>query len=212
MLTVLSGTSIPGTAAEIVSLGQILSEAAESPSSIDEEFPRLDRLSVALIVAQSMLELCPSPWLPYAWNKNDIHFFVDKKGRIMSEHPFLVCRNRAASPVAADSSDFSGALLSLGTLVLEMWYAKPLESQPFWRAYSGPDGSENEFARRTAAISWQSKMRTECGYPLHSITRWCIFGDFGPGDANLDNQKLVQDVYNKVVRELEAVLHGFEGL
>jgi hypothetical protein len=208
-LKVLSRTYTPKIVSRVVSLGQILSKDNRVPASVNLSLTRAERLSIALIIANSLLELFSSPWLPDNWDKNNIYFFIDNEGRVMLEYPFLVSENSITTQESVNPKN-SSALLSLGTLILELWFDQALESQPCWRANFGPDDSETKFTKFNAAATWQEKIGEDGGRVLHDITRRCIWSDFGLGTQNLGDKELVKAVYERVVRELENVLDGFE--
>jgi hypothetical protein len=208
-LTVLSGTYSAKTVSRVVSLGQILNRDSQVPDSVNLSLPRSDRLSVALIIASSLLELFSSPWLPDNWDKNNIYFFVDSDGRVMLKDPFLLSESSAKAQQSVNP-ERSNALLSLGTLILELWFDQPLEAQACWRDNFGPNGKETPCTKLSAAATWQEKIKMDAGLALHGITWRCIWSDFGLGTQNLRNKELIKAVHEDVVKELEKVLDMFE--
>jgi hypothetical protein len=191
----------------VVSLGQILCKDNGVPASVNLSLERKDRLCIAFIIANSLLELFPGPWLPDNWDKNNIYFFIDSKGRVMFECPFLVSNTVTIQEPA--NPRHSSALLSLGTVILELWFDQPLESQPCWRDSLGPGDIETKFTKLNAAATWQEKIWPDGGRALHDITWRCIRSDFGLGTQSLGDKELVKAVYERVVEELENLLDGF---
>ncbi|KAI1171447.1 hypothetical protein F4777DRAFT_565630 [Nemania sp. FL0916] len=201
----------------------ILGEESTSPTNvIDDEkaveiptLSRAQRMSIALILAYAMLELYPTPWLPQAFGKKDVYFFVRKNGEVVTESPFLLCQASAsarpnatneASPLDPDNSD---ALLALGILIMELWFGQSIESRPFWKEHCQENGSEKPFTRFTAAIEWQKKAIDEAGIILHDVTYRCIRGNVGPTTIDLNNLDCVRAVLDQIITPLEGLLAHF---
>jgi len=53
----------------------------------------------------------------------------------------------------AAAEDPRNALLSLGNLLMELWFGETIEMRPLWRKNYGPDDIETESTRLTAAIA-----------------------------------------------------------
>ncbi|KAK3345104.1 hypothetical protein B0H65DRAFT_465483 [Neurospora tetraspora] len=136
--------------------------------------------------------------------------------------PFLISRNNSAcasntqskkgkEPAEEPTShpsrphDHGKILLGLGTLILELWFGQPLESQPSWEANFGPNGQETEFTKFNAAATWQRMVADHGGPILHNITRRCIYGNFGLATQNLEDTELIKAVYGNVVMELQRL-------
>ncbi|KAL8915649.1 MAG: hypothetical protein Q9172_006803 [Xanthocarpia lactea] len=167
------------------------------------------RMSVALTISYALLELHSSPWLQDKWDKSDIYFWVEEQGNVIAEHPFLVSLAENEKPINQDQRN-AGALLSLGILIMELWFNQALETQPFWTSNFGPDGKETEFTRFSAAATWQRKVNEDAGILLHGITRRCIYGDFGLDTQDLADQNFTRAVYDGVIKELESIIRIFE--
>ncbi|KAK3338454.1 hypothetical protein B0H65DRAFT_582492 [Neurospora tetraspora] len=179
------------------------------------------RLNIALTVAHSLLELFPSPWLPGDWDKNNIYFSVNQDGSVNTAMPFLISRNNSArtsntqrkkgkepaEPTSHTSRphDHGKILLALGTLILELWFGQPLDSQPSWEANFGPNGQETEFTKFNAAATWQRMIADHGGPELHNITRRCIYGNSDLATQSLEDAELIKAVYENVVMELQKL-------
>ncbi|EAA32616.2 hypothetical protein GE21DRAFT_6576 [Neurospora crassa] len=236
LVVVPTGTSSPEIVGQAVSLGHIL---AGSPSEVTglttavavaTRLPsKAARLKIALTVAHSLLELFPSPWLPGEWDKNDIYFSVSPDGSVNTDVPFLISRNGSARTSNAQNQegreptvertaytlrppDHTKILLSLGILILELWFGQSLESQPSWEANFGPNGKEKEFTKFNAAATWQRMVGDDGGPRLHNITHRCVHGNFGLDAQSLQDSELISAVYEKVVMELQHVYDGFFSL
>ena len=189
----------------IVSLRDILDGTTAQLAPIS----RCTRMTVALMISYGVLELHSSPWLQDKWDKSDIYFWVKEKGTVIADHPFLVSVTATEKDTSQDQRN-TGALLSLGILIIELWFNQALEAQPFWAAHFGPDGKETDFTRFSAAATWQRKINEDAGVRLHSITRRCIYGDFGLDTQDLGDKNFTRAVYDGVVKELESVVAVFE--
>lgn len=173
------------------------------------QMSRGTRMSVALTISYALLELHSSPWLEEKWDKSDIYFWVETEGTVIADYPFLVSLAETEKVTNQDRRH-AGALLSLGILIMELWFNQALEVQPFWTSNFGPDGKETEFTRFSAAATWQRKVNEDAGLRLHGITRRCIYGDFGLDTQDLANENFTRAVYDGVIKELESIISIFE--
>ncbi|KAL8885969.1 MAG: hypothetical protein Q9192_006558 [Flavoplaca navasiana] len=94
--------------------------------------PRRSRLAIAVTLAHSMLQLHTGPWLHESWGKRDVHFLQDQQDNIQAEQPFLVRQigtNGAESTVTSKTTSrgCNTSLLSLGILILELWFNERIE-------------------------------------------------------------------------------------
>lgn len=204
----------------IISLGSILEKKVTvvregRPSIL--EMTRSTRMTLALTLAHSLLELYPTPWLPKYWSKLDVYFFQRRNGDVLTQSPFLLGEVmstkeyfRSESPKRQESphlsQDHSPALQSLGILIMELWFGRAIESNTFWQQFCGPDGREHEYTKFNAAAKWQKRTEEEGGLPLHEITQRCIFINFGVTTRDLRDKELVQAVHDGVVKELERLV------
>ena len=203
----------------VLSLEELL--GAKDDASVTPNLPRRTRLSIAVILANSMLQLHTGPWLCETWGKRDIYFLQGRDGIIHTEHPFLVCQfnpgdqalTTGSEVVQIERSTFrasSSSLLSLGILILELWFNEKIESQPFRRGFQGPDGRDNEYTDFNTAQKWQEQAMEEAGLDLHNPTRRCIYCAFGAISQDLEDDELRRAVYSEVVQPLEKLLGRFD--
>ena len=203
----------------VLSLDELL--GTKEDASGTPILPRRTRLAIAVILANSMLQLHTGPWLCETWGKRDIYFLQGRDGIIYTEHPFLVCHfnpeNQALTTesegVRIERSTFrasSSSLLSLGILILELWFNRKIESQPFRRGFQGPDGGDNEYTDFNTAQKWQEQAMEEAGLDLHNPTRRCIYCAFGAISQDLEDDELRRAVYTEVVQPLEKLLGRFD--
>ena len=209
----------------IITLEKILM-GLDSPNNLggsDKILPRRTRLSIAVTLAHSMLQLHTSPWLNETWGKKDIYFLQSHDGHIHSEHPFLIyrfkSRNHLTSPQVGSyrpsiqrspSQTCNKSLLSLGILILELWFNEWIESQPFRSGFLGPAGKENEYTDFNTAQKWQERALEEAGLDLHNATRRCIYCAFGAVSQDLENEELRKAIYEGVIQPLERLQARFE--
>ncbi|KAK0511966.1 hypothetical protein JMJ35_005094 [Cladonia borealis] len=183
--------------------------------------PRRTRLAIAVILANSMLQLHTGPWLCETWGKRDIYFLQGRDGIIHTEHPFLVCHFRSGNQALTTGSEVvrivrsasrasSSSLLSLGILILELWFNQKIESQPFRSRFQGPDGRDNEYTDFNTAQKWQEQAMEEASFDLHNPTRRCIYCAFGAISQDLEDDELRRAVYSEVVQPLEKLLGRFD--
>jgi hypothetical protein len=179
--------------------------------------PRQNRLGIALTLARSLLQLHPGPWLKHEWSKKDIYFFRRSDGHVETNYPVLVCNFMAEKPssevtLTAQTMHQGSkvSLLSLGILVMELWFGQPIESLPFRKQFLGQDGAENEFTNFNTAQKWQEQTLEDGGLELHNITRRCIYCAFGAASQDLNDKELRRAVYDEVVQGLERIVAGYE--
>lgn len=203
----------------IVSLEELLLKNARESRPA---FTRRQRLSLAVILANSLLQLHTGPWLHETWGKKDIYFLQSQDGVIHTTHPFLICHfnskqetssrpgSDGESRVDRSSNAFNSSLFSLGIVVLELWFNQTIESQPFRKDFLGPNGQENEYTSFNVAQKWQEFAMEEGGLDLHNPTRRCIYCAFGAVSQDLEDEELRKAVFSDVVQPLEQLLARFD--
>ncbi|KAF2498690.1 hypothetical protein BU16DRAFT_615708 [Lophium mytilinum] len=182
---------------------------------------RQQRLEIALTMAKVVLQLYHCPWLKEDWTKDDIYFFRDKQGKVdlgslsldSTFYPSSLPPTTAALiPTTSNMNRkrTKSSLLSLGILILEMWFNMSMDTCLFWSKYLGPDGLENDFTRFNTAQKWQEQALEEGGLDLDNLTYRCIHGDFGTAKQDLNEDELRKAVYSEVVEPLERILARYE--
>ncbi|KAH0559169.1 hypothetical protein GP486_004293 [Trichoglossum hirsutum] len=210
----------------VLNLESLLFRSADTSDKSERNkvtLPRRTRLSIAVVLANSLLQLHTGPWLAEKWGKRDIYFFQSSDGTIQTSHPFLLynfkSNNHTSSsernPPKLDlgqspSRGCNSSLLSLGILILELWFNQTIESRPFRKNFLGPDGRENEYTDFNTAQKWQEQAMEEAGLDLHNLTRRCIYCAFGAVSQDLGDDELRGAVYGEVVQPLERLLGRFE--
>jgi len=211
-----SSSFTPAEIDRAISLQEVLARATErheGPQPTDKRvLSRRQRMSIALTIAYAVLELYPTPWLPRFCGKAAVHLFQHKDGDVLAEHPFVLCEAAAETTKqerrggGVQEADHGGALLTLGILIMELWFGQTIESRLFWRKCCDAQGNETEFTSLMAAMEWQKMAKNEAGVALHDITSRCIRGNFGLATMNLNEAECVGAVYDYVVKPLEELL------
>ncbi|KAL4911386.1 hypothetical protein BDW74DRAFT_184750 [Aspergillus multicolor] len=187
--------------------------------------PRQERLRIALTLARAILQLQPGPWLKHTWSKDDVYLFQNNQGAVETKHPVLISHfsieqptNPSGTPTASPKSatgittyqESRASLLSLGIIIMELWFGKGIEGLPFRNQFLGPDGLNNEFTDFNTAQKWQEQTLEEGGLELHNITRRCIYCAFNAASQDLANGEFRQAVYDDVIQGLERILARYE--
>jgi hypothetical protein len=201
---------------ESYSLKTILNRTA----NINRRLTQHDKLRVAVDLASSVLQLYKTPWLDEQWGKEDVLFIRRPGASIASiyEHPF-VCRTFTSQGTAIASTPASGAtcrvirnqtLFTLGILLIELWYGKPIEEcqQPSDLDCQGTPG----VTWCTAVRLIETEIEFEAGKRYSDAVRRCIRCDFDRSDMSLDNENFQRAVYEGVVMLLERTLQQFTSL
>ena len=204
---------------QLVSLGALL-----SGSSPKITLTRRIRLSIALSMAKMLLQLHSSPWLKDMWSKDDIYFFQNQDGYLQTACPLVVSHFNPKDSSRQTSSalgrslhidasrNSKSAMLSLGILVLELWFNQAIEAVPFRDLFLGPDGQENEYTRFNQAQKWQEQALEEGGIDLDNVTRRCVYCAFGAASQDLNDEEFQRAVCDEVVQGLEKLLAPYEDI
>ncbi|KAF2267559.1 hypothetical protein CC78DRAFT_576929 [Lojkania enalia] len=199
-----------------------LKDVLSHDPKIKRRLTQQDKLRVAVDLASSVLQLYKTPWLDEALEKDDV-FFIHRPGAAPAsiyEHPF-VCR-KFTTLQNVDTSQ-SGqkrwarykvirnqTLFTLGILLIELWYGKPIEElrTPSDLDCEGTPGVEWCTAERLV----ETEIEFEAGPKYSDAVRRCIRCDFDRKDMSLDNESFQQAVYDGVVALLEKTLQQFISL
>jgi hypothetical protein len=147
---------------------------------------RLQRLSLAVTVASSFIQLAGTPWLKPRWAKSDIVFLPDSPA--MPHTPSLLDRpfvgrsfvnqhgpkqhdtdDGESKATISGSDEITDGFESLGIVLLELCFGKPIEMHPSWPQL--PSGSG-----LLAALEWLKDVAEEAGPEYASAVAWCLIG------------------------------------
>lgn len=201
---------------DIISLHSLLT--TQSPP-----LTRKERLSIAVTLSSSLLQLHTTPWIGEGWSKRDIIFLRSKNGprkTILAEQPYItrhfysLANPRSPRTPLTGSMNFKGdctkSIFALGILLLELCFGQALEQQPIRQKYLGPDGEPNDFTDFATAREWLEYVQEEGGPDFWNAIRRCIFCAFGPRSTSLADEELRQAVHDEVVKPLEEMLKRFD--
>jgi len=197
---------------EVISLADLLSRknAAQDQCLVTPGnlLSRADRLSLALTIASSVLQLYQTPWLREKWDKHDILIKDCDKGPYQEE--IYVSGTFSSSTVkemTEKPSVFSPvrneALFALGIVLIELCLGQPLEN------LRRPEDPLDTRSQPNAMTDWETACRLmesvemESGKRYRDAVRRCIWCDFDQSTTTLDNDEFRLAVYNGVVAPLE---------
>ncbi|KAH6642192.1 hypothetical protein C7974DRAFT_350533 [Boeremia exigua] len=194
------------------SLAQVLTE----PSIIGLHLRQGDKLGIAMYLSSSMLQLYGTPWLNEQWCNKDI-YFVHQPGLKMAEiskRPYVyrelsaAAASQAGQMQLAPSLKSSKTLFSLGTVLIELWYGKPIEQLAAERNFQGT----HDLAWYTAERLIQTDLPYEAGALYTDVVKRCIRCEFGPVNIDLSEDSFQKIVFDRVVEPLETAFKQFKGL
>jgi hypothetical protein len=207
----------------VLSLDALLGNKKPAEQGNTAVLSRHTRVSLAVTLAHSLLQLHSGPWLNDKWSKRDVFFFQLEDGSVHVEHPFVLAGfysskhktnietgSETSKEPSAGRHTSTAALLSLGIIILELWYNQKLEDQPFRSQFMGATGEKNEYTDFNTAQKWQESALEEAGLDFHNATRRCIFCAFGTASQDLQDEELQNAVFEEVVAPLERLLAQFE--
>ncbi|CAD6579310.1 MAG: hypothetical protein ASARMPREDX12_009125 [Alectoria sarmentosa] len=207
--------------AETVTLASLLSKSPSSNNTdlkgaVSMTLSRLERYSIAVTLASSLLQLYSSPWIGETWSKYDIYFLIAAEGStrpILVDKPYITRRFTSHSPQSSviSVSEQTGrnastkSIQALGIMLLELCFGEAIEDQPIRSRYLGPDGRPNDMTDFCAAQHWlQHDALGEGGPEYSEAVRRCLFCAFGPKSTDLEDDELRSAIYSEVVEPLEV--------
>lgn len=212
--------------AETVNLANLLSKSASGNCSnytgtVSMTLSRLERYSIAVTLASSLLQLYSSPWIGETWSKNDIYFLIAAEGSprpILVDKPYITRKFSSHSPQSSSTSisEYPGrdastkSIQALGIMLLELCFGEAIEDQPTRSKYLGPDGQPNDMTDFCTAQHWlQHDALGEGGPEYAEAIRRCLFCAFGPKSTDLEDDELRAAIYTEVVEPLEGAVRQF---
>lgn len=146
---------------------------------------RVERFTLSLILASSVIQLLQSPWIPSKLVKSDIHFPKDAAnpeayllGQPQVIKNFLPGSEEDSSFTESKvSSRHGGALEQLGTILLELCFGDTLERQSCRRRWpAGNTETERAGYDFLAAKEWHEQVNGEAGLDYSDAVNWCLWG------------------------------------
>lgn len=196
-------------------LDQILSGTANHIAPLSLR----DKLRVAVDLASGVLQLYKTPWLHEDWKHSDVAF-IHRPGAArssMCDHPFVyrelsqtTPQQRMAAPPTVHRVTRNRTLYILGTVLIELCYGKLIQ---------GLQEPEDLQCDETPGVEWctadrlirTKDLENHVGKRYADAVGRCVYCDFGVDDADLDDEKFQQVVYEGVLEKLEESLQHIEG-
>lgn len=156
-------------------------------SSSEIRLDRQQRLQIALILASSYIQLHPTAWLASKWSKKDIFFFYDQDdpSEVQTSQPYISRalsdqlqgkKNDIAMNVSCTSTnEFRHGIHSLGIMLLELCFGRPIEEHPDWKRHNPADEKLVELVNYGVASTWcAEELLGEGGPKYKSAVDWCL--------------------------------------
>ena len=211
--------------AEMVTLASLLSKSMRSNVSnhtgiVSGALSRIERYSIAVTLASSLLQLYSSPWIGETWSKNDIYFLKAAAGSarpIVVDKPFITRKftsHSLQSSVKSVSEQVGRntsikSIQALGIMLLELCFGEAIEDQSIRSKYLC-DGQPNDMTDFCTAKYWlESDTLGEGGPDYAEAIRRCLFCAFGPKSTDLEDDELRAAIYAEVVQPLGDVVRQF---
>lgn len=192
----------------------------------NQQLDKPSRLKLGVQLALGVLSLHDTKWLSESWGKTDIDFPQETTGgQLASGETVLIRKPDLERPLvrrsfgpARDNSNthktttkrvplvqYNKTLLSLGIILVELWFGKRLED--IEEVLKQPDGDDTDNTEYDSADKLLEKIED----PTYgNATRHCIRGlDYMA--TTLDDEGFKNEVYNRVVSELEVYWKAYIG-
>ena len=214
---------------KVLALDDLLKKAAQPPTlavpTDNTSLFKLERITLAVNLASSLLQLHATPWFNERWNKRDVLFLANNITQnpgsrrpprpVDIERP-LLARRFLSSGTTTPNIDSTLprpthpnlSVLSLGIMLLELWFATPIEAR---RLPSDlVDGKPNSSTDLTVAERWVKENANLEDMPAGywQAVCSCIYCFFQPmpRDKSLENQDFREAIWRNVVMPLEREL------
>ena len=235
-IAISTGPPTPPIVGNLVSLDRLF-DAREVFTQSRESFGCLSgrqRLSIAVILAHTVLQLHDSPWLTESWGKNDIWFFssgVDRHKRPNIEPPYI---SRSFKPRSDQNASTPGeesvaqtdpyghliinkTLFALGIVLIELALNRPLEKFRIHAMSSEPSASNRSYTTADTyqlATSLIDMVYDEQGTQYGYVVQRCLRCEFGFQDSmkRLEIEGFRAAVYEGVLVPLEEDLNRYSVL
>ncbi|KAI5849616.1 hypothetical protein DFP73DRAFT_302372 [Morchella snyderi] len=183
-------SSSPPGSTELISLRSLLDDG--------KMLGKEDRLILGVQLASTVLQLHKTAWLSEDWSNEDIFFHqIDTEGRIPDiKRPFVRQSPNPSSSLPQTQNiqqitkhtliPHDQSLFSLGIVLMELWYGRPLEKLQEKEDELGSKDLTNFVTARRLA----SNISLDAGAKYGEAVRRCINGlDYGSGCLDADDLK-----------------------
>jgi hypothetical protein len=181
----------------------------------ERRFRPKEKRILSVILANSLLHFCESPWLSTEWSKEHISFFPSsKKGDLDIRRPYLSTNFQNMIPEDEENALFrihpNPSVLALGILLLEIELNLPIEDERGVEDHD-EDGKPNVNTDYFAALRLFESNKSDDIYRNHRQAVYaclnCNFYEEETMEPSLDKPEFRQAVYDNIVRPLEQELH-----
>ncbi|KFY36392.1 hypothetical protein V494_05049 [Pseudogymnoascus sp. VKM F-4513 (FW-928)] len=207
---------------EATSLNKLL---MPDPNHYGHTLSRKDRMSLALILASSFVQLDATQWIQESWGKEDIVFDpapdAPKDNSVDISKPYILHSIEKSSAdkkpqIIQRSANYS--LLSLGILLLELYTGQSFEqhlSRIKGKSISGssldpPEESLERLIKLNEASNWLKAVQDDLSIGFQGAIAHCIHSYF-KGSSGKDEANYRQEVLDQVVLPLQDDLQSFLG-
>jgi hypothetical protein len=174
---------------------------------IDGKLPvtltRIQRYSTAVTLASSLLQLESTSWAG-GWTAADVHFAHDATAApgttLEYDKPFFLARFGPGATTLEDR------FKSLGTLLLELCFGKPLDEHELWKQAGFAMAKANPMMRHFVAYEWSKEVEGEAGEQYANAVRFCLH----QGPATLTDDKWRVDFAQAVVWPLQQCYESMQ--
>lgn len=201
---------------QAITLGHILSRSLQVQRG--HILPLKFRMTLALSVASSLLQLTETEWLQTAWSKDAVHFMAQQTQQtrpnsgnlgIDISRPFvsLSFDSVKSNATRKDTVEPKVALLELGILLLEIWHETSLE-----RRFSLDEPPTGYYIRLGLALEWLDDVDNPL-LPLYDgpVTH-CIKRVIGGGTRchSWEDTKLNDGICQDIIQPLSAICNQWK--
>lgn len=211
-----------------ITLKELLAaSSASTPNML--KLSRKERMTLAVILSSSYLQLQATPWLKDTWSKEDIVFDGDMSTRTLRpfnvDQPYIAQEfHPRASPLTVThnipnnvnraSLPGNPSLLALGILLLELYTGQTFEQCcPKTSTGNGLclDDYYKQLHNLDAASKWLSAAQEDLSAGYTTAVLHCIRSFFDPICTSHDETVFRQSVYEQVILPLQEELQSFLG-
>jgi hypothetical protein len=164
-----------------------------------------ERLSLAVNLAYSVLQLHTTPWLPETWGTKSIYLPVD-----LQQPHVLIRFDESTRPFENPVDILNPYLVALGIVLLELWEWKSFQQ---WRkeATHVTFPAENIIDVSRAAMIWLEEREGErkMSPAYANVVRCCLKCSFDPIQRTLTDEEFQFAVYCDIVQTLDSVYQVF---
>jgi len=192
-----SALESPPNTTSTITLAEIIN------GTISVTLTRIQRYSIAATLASSLLQLESTSWSK-GWTANDVHFAHDinttQNTPLEYDKPFFL------APLAPSPPTLDDRFKSIGTLLLELCFGKPLDQHELWQQAGFSAAKTNPMMRHFVACEWSKDVEGEAGEQYASAVRFCLH----QGPAVLQDDKWRTEFAQAVVWPLQQCYESMQ--